>query len=67
MLVGNPGSRHYIGTFWYHGHFSVQYCDGLKGPLIIKDPRDPFAHMYDIDNGMWTRYNIGTMAVHIRI
>ena len=26
------------GTYWYHSHLSVQYTDGLFGPLIIHDP-----------------------------
>ncbi|PKS12408.1 hypothetical protein jhhlp_000612 [Lomentospora prolificans] len=26
------------GSFWYHSHLSVQYTDGLYGPLIIHDP-----------------------------
>ncbi|KAJ3549143.1 hypothetical protein NM208_g655 [Fusarium decemcellulare] len=26
------------GSFWYHAHLSVQYTDGLYGPLIIHDP-----------------------------
>ncbi|KAG6828157.1 hypothetical protein H0H92_009008, partial [Tricholoma furcatifolium] len=38
------------GTFWYHSHLSTQYCDGLRGPLVIYDPHDPFAGMYDVDN-----------------
>ncbi|KAG2047768.1 laccase [Suillus hirtellus] len=38
------------GTFWYHSHYSVQYCDGLRGPLIIYDPEDPWAHLYDVDD-----------------
>ncbi|KAG1784868.1 laccase [Suillus plorans] len=38
------------GTYWYHSHYSVQYCDGLRGPLVIYDPHDPLAHMYDIDD-----------------
>ncbi|KAI0059379.1 laccase [Artomyces pyxidatus] len=38
------------GTFWYHSHFSNQYCDGLRGPLIVYDPHDPFAHLYDVDD-----------------
>ncbi|KAF7319803.1 Laccase G [Mycena kentingensis (nom. inval.)] len=23
------------GTFWYHSHLSTQYCDGLRGPLVV--------------------------------
>ncbi|OJA18327.1 hypothetical protein AZE42_02796, partial [Rhizopogon vesiculosus] len=29
------------GTYWYHSHYSTQYCDGLRGPLVIYDPEDP--------------------------
>nr|AGW43035.1 laccase [Ganoderma weberianum] len=38
------------GTFWYHSHLSTQYCDGLRGPLVVYDPHDPLAHMYDVDD-----------------
>ncbi|KAK7055305.1 multicopper oxidase/laccase [Favolaschia claudopus] len=38
------------GTFWYHSHLSLQYTDGLRGPLIIYDPNDPHKRLYDIDN-----------------
>ena len=34
------------GTFWYHSHNSIQYGDGLKGILIIKDPDDPWKMFY---------------------
>ena len=39
------------GTFWYHSHFQAQYCDGLRGALIIDDPNDPQKGLYDVDNG----------------
>ena len=39
------------GTFWYHAHVSTQYCDGLRGPLVVYDPNDPNKHLYDVDNG----------------
>ncbi|KAF8073915.1 laccase [Lyophyllum atratum] len=39
-----------VGTYWYHSHLSTQYCDGLRGPLVIYDPDDPFKSMYDVDN-----------------
>lgn len=29
------------GTYWYHGHFNLQYSDGLYGPLIVTRPNDP--------------------------
>ncbi|TFK34125.1 laccase [Crucibulum laeve] len=38
------------GTFWYHSHFGTQYCDGLRGPLVIYDPRDPHKNLYDVDD-----------------
>ncbi|KAJ7456186.1 laccase 2 precursor [Mycena latifolia] len=38
------------GTFWYHSHLSSQYCDGLRGPMVVYDPADPAAHLYDIDD-----------------
>nr|ALT22027.1 laccase D [Trametes ochracea] len=38
------------GTYWYHSHLSLQYCDGLRGPMVIYDPHDPQAHLYDVDN-----------------
>ncbi|KAI0521447.1 Cupredoxin [Xylaria bambusicola] len=28
------------GTFWWHAHSSVQYTDGLYGPLVIHDPKE---------------------------
>ncbi|KAF7356197.1 Laccase 2 [Mycena venus] len=38
------------GTYWYHSQLSMQYADGLRGPLIIYDPNDPQAHLYDVDD-----------------
>jgi iron transport multicopper oxidase len=39
------------GTLWYHSHYKAQYCDGLRGALIIEDPDDPQKYLYDVDNG----------------
>ena len=39
------------GTYWYHSHYQAQYCDGLRGALVIYDPNDPHRRLYDIDNG----------------
>jgi iron transport multicopper oxidase len=44
-------SQAFQGTFWYHSHFEAQYCDGLRGALIIDDPNDPQKSLYDVDNG----------------
>ncbi|KAI1790742.1 laccase [Ganoderma leucocontextum] len=38
------------GTFWYHSHVSTQYCDGLRGALVVYDPSDPHQDLYDVDN-----------------
>ncbi|KAI0063760.1 laccase [Artomyces pyxidatus] len=38
------------GTFWYHSHYRNQYCDGLRGAIVIKDPHDPHRSLYDIDD-----------------
>nr|ALF95041.1 laccase [Crustodontia chrysocreas] len=38
------------GTYWYHSHLRTQYCDGLRGPLVIYDQQDPFANLYDVDD-----------------
>ncbi|KAJ3555956.1 hypothetical protein NM688_g2292 [Phlebia brevispora] len=38
------------GTYWYHSHLGLQYCDGLRGPLVIYDPHDPLAYLYDVDD-----------------
>ncbi|KAF8259959.1 laccase 1A [Lactarius quietus] len=38
------------GTYWYHSHYHAQYCDGLRGALVIYDPKDPQAGLYDVDN-----------------
>ncbi|KAG2031895.1 laccase [Suillus americanus] len=38
------------GSFWYHSHYQLQYCEGLRGALVIYDPMDPYLGMYDVDN-----------------
>ncbi|KAJ7890146.1 laccase 1 [Mycena olivaceomarginata] len=38
------------GTFWYHSHLSTQYCDGLRGPMVVYDPQDPYLGRYDVDD-----------------
>ncbi|KAF9449616.1 multicopper oxidase [Macrolepiota fuliginosa MF-IS2] len=38
------------GNFWYHSHLSTQYCDGLRGVIVIYDPDDPMKDLYDVDN-----------------
>ncbi|KZV61483.1 multicopper oxidase [Peniophora sp. CONT] len=38
------------GTYWWHSHYSEQYCDGERGALIVRDPQDPHRHLYDVDD-----------------
>ncbi|KAJ7065699.1 laccase [Mycena amicta] len=46
----NFNTNQQTGTYWYHSHLSTQYCDGLRGPLVIYDPQDPQKSLYDIDD-----------------
>ncbi|KAI9511058.1 laccase [Russula earlei] len=46
--VFNSGEQ--TGTYWYHSHYKAQYCDGVRGALVIYDPNDPQAPLYDVDN-----------------
>ncbi|KAG1826724.1 Cupredoxin [Suillus subaureus] len=63
-------AQNQAGTFWYHSHYSIQYasCDGLRGPLVIYDPDDPRAYMYDVDDAPYhaeatiLRYIIGNVT-----
>ncbi|KAJ6582130.1 laccase 3 precursor [Mycena capillaripes] len=38
------------GTYWYHSHLSTQYCDGLRGPMVVYDLHDPQRSLYDVDD-----------------
>ncbi|TEB23091.1 yellow laccase [Coprinellus micaceus] len=38
------------GTFWYHSHHLSQYCDGLRGAIVVYDLHDPHRNRYDVDN-----------------
>lgn len=37
------------GSTWYHSHFSLQYADGLYGPLVLNGPATAD---YDEDLGL---------------
>jgi hypothetical protein len=38
----------------YSASPDTQYCDGLRGPLVVYDPQDPHANLYDYDDGkLW--------------
>ncbi|KAH8828864.1 laccase [Flagelloscypha sp. PMI_526] len=38
------------GTYWYHSHLGLQYCDGLRGVFVIYDKNDPQKNLYDVDD-----------------
>ncbi|KAJ7434461.1 laccase [Mycena latifolia] len=50
IAVNNSFLMTKAGTFWYHSHLATQYCDGLRGPLVVYDPDDPHADLYDVDD-----------------
>ncbi|KAG5651130.1 hypothetical protein H0H81_009762 [Sphagnurus paluster] len=35
---------------------STQYCDGLRGAMIVYDPQDPYINLYDVDDGKLIKY-----------
>ncbi|KAH7881940.1 laccase [Phlebopus sp. FC_14] len=52
------------GTFWYHSHFRRQLCEGLRGPLVLYDPDDPYQSLYDVDDGDVLDYNADGLYHH---
>ncbi|KAJ3300597.1 hypothetical protein HDU76_006050, partial [Blyttiomyces sp. JEL0837] len=34
------------GTYWWHGHCRTQYVDGLRGPFIIRNLKNPINKLY---------------------
>ncbi|KAG6813458.1 hypothetical protein H0H92_010792 [Tricholoma furcatifolium] len=40
----------FLYTFDVPDQAATQYCDGLRGALIIYDPDDPHAALYDVDD-----------------
>ena len=55
ILANGRGCDAHIrtGTYWYHSHLSTQYCDGLRGPMVVYDQQDPHAALYDVDDGSY--------------
>lgn len=37
------------GEYWYHSHDIGQFPDGLRGPIIVQDPSNPYAGRYDAE------------------
>ncbi|KAG9308070.1 laccase [Chiua virens] len=68
----NFTAEHQVGTFWYHSHYGAQYCDGLRGPLIIYDPDDPYRLSYDVDDDstiitLMDWYHVPSPRVHRQV
>lgn len=67
-----PLVNNQTGTYWYHSQLSVQYLDGLRGPLIIYDPDDPHKDLYDVDDestiiqlaDWWHNASLGLLATY---
>ncbi|KAG6828776.1 hypothetical protein H0H92_006800 [Tricholoma furcatifolium] len=36
--------------FPYLADNATQYCDGLRGPIVVYDPNDPYQSLYDVDD-----------------
>ncbi|KAJ7438622.1 laccase [Mycena galericulata] len=49
----------------YHSHLATQYCDGLRGPLVVYDPDDPNADLYDVDNDHGPASTLGNIPTLI--
>lgn len=47
LRSANPVQVDQPGTYWYHSHVGGQYPDGLRGPLIVHDPENPYADLFD--------------------
>lgn len=46
-ILTNPLQINQPGTYWYHSHHNAQYPDGLRGPLIVHDPKFPYQKEVD--------------------
>ncbi|KAJ1989181.1 ferroxidase fet3 [Coemansia umbellata] len=33
-----------IGTYWIHSHYGPQYVDGIRAPLILHNPDEPYTY-----------------------
>ncbi|KAJ3416604.1 ferroxidase fet3 [Chytridiales sp. JEL 0842] len=45
-FVYNFTTTNQEGTFWWHSHYKSQYVDGLKGPIIIRNPASNDSSLY---------------------
>ncbi|KAJ2691481.1 ferroxidase fet3 [Coemansia sp. RSA 1285] len=36
------------GTYWIHSHYSAQYVDGIRAPVILHDPDEPYKYDEEI-------------------
>ena len=42
-----PNLTDQVGTYWMHTHVPGSYPDGLRSPLIVRDPDPPELYKYD--------------------
>lgn len=42
-----PNLADQVGTYWMHTHVPGSYPDGLRSPLIVRDPDPPKLYKYD--------------------
>lgn len=47
LIVSHKGQVDQPGTYWYHSHERGQYPDGFRGQMVVHDPENPYADMYD--------------------
>ena len=46
MFDYKPNISDQVGTYWMHTHVPGQYPDGLRSPLIVRDPTPPNNYTY---------------------
>ncbi|THU77562.1 hypothetical protein K435DRAFT_650087, partial [Dendrothele bispora CBS 962.96] len=48
---------------------ATQYCDGVRGPMVVYDPNGPHANLYDVDQDIYffTASSILLCSQHVLI
>ncbi|KAJ7909597.1 laccase 1 [Mycena leptocephala] len=49
-IAANHSFLYTFPTAQQAGTFCTQYCDGLRGAMVVYDPNDPNKSLYDVDN-----------------
>lgn len=52
------------GSYWYHSHTKGQYMDGMKGTVVIEDPKFPFEYDKEevLEIAEWYHKDIDTLT-----